>query len=174
MTEDQKHQAHGMTVGQMKDLHYKQIHDPGSIKMIPANNGGDKITDPYFEKDYGKYMLPEHEAHLYHVAAEARTFASGGATPTRTSIPAIHKLTKEAYEFQKKNKAFEGQIVHILHNPELPPVKAGKKVDDGDDSEDLNLLTVPELKDKLATLTGEPVKITKKADLIAAIESLQE
>lgn len=177
--EKRKHQAHGLTVEEMKELHYKQVHEPDTIEMVEPNNGGDKITDPYFAKDYGDYMLPIHERHVYHVAAEARAFRSSGAIAERTSVSTVHKLTKEAYEFQKKNKAFEGQIVHILHNPELeqvskPTAPKAPKAPAKNEGEDLTLLTVVDLKARIEKLSEKPVpkSLKKKEDLLAELKKL--
>lgn len=162
---------------EMKELHYKQMHEPDTIEMVEPNNGGDKITDPYFAKDYGDYKLPVHERHIYHVAAEARAFKSSGAIAERTSVSAVHKLTKEAYEFQKKNRAFEGQIVHILHNPELEPKSkptAPKPPKAPAKGEDITLLTAVDLKARIEQLSEKPVpkSLKKKEDLIAELKKL--
>jgi hypothetical protein len=176
MEEKDKHQAHGMSVGKMKDLQYNQVHNPDAIERIPGNNAGDKITDEYFRKDYADYTLPVHEKDFYHVVAEARAFASGGATAVRSSIPAVHKLSRQAYAFQKEHKAFNGQIVHILHNPDLEvDKKQTKKEVQGGPVEELQLLTVDKLKEKFFELTGQNAQSAiKKNELIGDILKAQK
>lgn len=117
-------QSHGMTHEEVEELRIKQLH--GQVEMIPANNAGDAIRDPYFAKEYYDYQIPAHEKHIFHIATESRMFSPTGATPERTSFSVVQTLTKEAYELQKKANAFAGQIVHILNNPELNEVKKAK------------------------------------------------
>lgn len=182
--EEKRIQAHGITVGEMKELGYRQANDPASIATIPGNNAGDKITDRFFKEEFGNYTLPMHERFHYHVATESRMFAPGGAEPVKTSTASVHKLTKEAYEFQKKHGAFNGQIVHILHNPEFEEKNAplfgtaeagnGPGPDTGNTGgsgtpltkEELENSTVDEIKGIFDELGVEAPKGMKKAELI--------
>lgn len=182
--DENKHQAHGLTVGEMADLQYQQIHEPEEIEMMTGNGAGDAIKDPYFKEAYKDYELPVHEKNFYHVATEARTFAPNGAEPIRTSVMSVQKLSKEAFEFQKVHGGFAGQIVHILHKPEeeQPRARKSKKVKEetensgqgeaGNSAEDrkiLETMTVPQLKERLDEITGATTKLKKKEELIDEI-----
>lgn len=108
-------QAHGLTVDEMAELHYRQKNDL-PVPMIQANNSDEsQIKDPYF-KEYIGHQIPRHESHLYHALTDARIFDV--ATGRKLSIVVKHIFTREAFEFQKNNFGFSGQVVHVLHNPE--------------------------------------------------------
>lgn len=214
MEPNEKIQNHGMTHSQMEDLRYKQEH--GGVEMVKANNAGDNIGDEIFAELYSDHQIPAHETGIYHVAAEPRTWSNNGAKPVRTSVAVVHKFTPQAWEFQKKNNAFAGQVVHILHNPELEAAKNRKEkeaikaaqvpgavpeetqVDNPDNvlgnpntqgtqplqnqtvasteqPEDLEALTVPELKEYYEEVSGEsaPSGIVK-ADLIKEIKKAKK
>lgn len=181
----EKIQSHGMTHQQVEDLRHHQLNND-KIKTYEPNNGGEKIKDPVFKELYGDYQVPYHEMGHYHVAMEARSWKNTGATAERTSVATVQKFTKEAYDHQLKNNAFNGYIVHIIHNPTLPGAEAATKnalagptTEDGDEGEEgsgdgpeLSAMTVSELKDLYKHKTGEEAPAMKKADLIALIEAL--
>lgn len=173
MEKDKIIQSHGMTHAEVEDLRIRQMQN--QVKMVPANNAGEAIKDEYFKKEYSDHKIPDHEKHIYHVAIESRTFRSSGPTAEKLSNSTVQKFTKEAFEFQKKHNAFNGQVVHILHNPEL-----NKKHDGGNDIApgkvvQLADMKVDDLRDRYTELTGEavPSGVKRKADLIDLIKSVQ-
>ena len=158
--EDEKIQSHGITKGQMKDLQYQQ--QQGDVKMIDANNVGDNIKDKEFAKEFADYQLPEAEKDHYHVVAEARLFNQ--TTGEKISNPVVHKYTKEAFEFNKKHHGFDGQTVHILHNPT-------KTVAEKETEDDFDVMTVAQLKEAYKEITGEDApKNIRRDDLLEKVK----
>jgi hypothetical protein len=123
IVKDKTKQAHGMTHSEMEELHQKQIH--GDVEMVAANNAGDNIKDEYFKASYAEHKIPAHEKHVYHVAVESRMFDQN--TGEKSSTSTVKKFGPEAFEFMKKQEAFKGQTVHILHNPALDEMKGKEK-----------------------------------------------
>lgn len=107
-----KMQAHGLTVGQMKELQKKQ--ETGDIDMIKAN------IDP-------AYKIPEHEKHLLHYTTDEDLWDKG----TKLSKPVLRSTYVEDFvrmsetEVVKRDdgtskfpeNAFRGLLVKIVHNP---------------------------------------------------------
>lgn len=112
LTEDDKLQAHGLTKGEMKIIHRKQIE--GSVEKIPANKGKN-IKDKHFAAEYEGYEIDEHEKQILHVATEARSFNQ--ATGQKLSSSFVQKYDVPTFERMSKQEAFKGYTMHILHDP---------------------------------------------------------
>lgn len=109
---DNKHQSHGLTVGDMKNLAIKQ--SLGTVKKVKANQDD-------------KYEIDEHEQHLIHITLETPRFNE--VTGERLSKPHVRcfyvndfeKMSRTVKDKTKKNdfpeNAFRGSLVRIIHDP---------------------------------------------------------
>lgn len=151
----------------------------GEVKMIPANNSTD-IKDPYFSAEYNGHEIPEHEAHLYHVAIEPRAFKSVGATPERLSKSKVQKYTVDAFKATEKAQGFSGLVVHILHNPEAKPTEGGSATPTltyvsgiGEAKAELLKANGVASLSKLASLTDQEIQNLEAVDGLTATEVAQ-
>jgi len=198
IVKDKTKQSHGMTHSEMEELHLKQIQ--GEVEFVDANNAGDNIKDEHFAAQYSDHKIPAHEKHIYHVAVEARMFNQ--ATGEKISNATVKKFNKETFAFMKKQEAFKGQTVHILHNPELEGLKgkekAAAKVENLGGTtpptetpeekakrekaeakalrEGLEAMTVPLLREQYADVTGgeQPPSAMRKEELIEEIIAIKK
>ena len=126
------HQAHGLTVDEMKQIQLKQ--SSGTVEMIPANQNP-------------KYLIAKHESHLMHFSTERPFFDSTGK---RLSKPQFHMLTVKEFErmsnsVKKKGdtvnpeNAFSGLKVTIYHD-----MREGSKKGAPVEERDLTLLDMIE------------------------------
>lgn len=125
MTNSKKHQAHGLTIEQMEELRNQRTL--GNYPMIPANNASD-IKNKLFVH-YEDHEILEVEKGGYHIAMELPSFHS--TTGEKQSKSSIKRFTKDAFEFQKKQRGFEGYELHILHDPTKIVASSTQPVDTG-------------------------------------------
>lgn len=113
-----KHQAHGLTIGEMQELRNKR--STGEEDYIPANNAKE-IKNKLFVQ-YENHNIREVEKNHYHVAMELPSYDR--TTGDKLSKARVNKYTPQAFEETKKRTGFNGYEMHILHNPTKKDVKS--------------------------------------------------
>ncbi len=111
-----------MTHAQMEDLRYAQIHN--EVEMVPANRAK-KLKDERFAKLYSEHEIGKHEQHIFHVALEMREFDR--STGRIMSQAKVAKFTVSNFESMKKQDAWKGYNIEIVHNPKLKKVVKEEK-----------------------------------------------
>jgi hypothetical protein len=109
------------THAEMEILREKQVN--GETGKIPANKAN-AINDEHFRKEYGRYMINDYDANVYHVAMEARLFNhQTGAKISRSKVQTFEPAT---FRQLIANNGFHGHITFILHDPTLKQTEAGE------------------------------------------------
>lgn len=172
---DKLHQAHGLTVGEVRIIGMKQSGQiPGGLKQFTPNNL-DALKDEHFIKDgLSKVTIDEHELMIYHIAQEVRSFHP--ASGAKMSKPTVQKYSIQDFNFMKENRGFEGYTVAILHDPtldkEAEPADGSKVADNEGDRIDFTLpeWTVPKLKIFAIEKKIVVMQSDKKADIIKKLQ----
>jgi hypothetical protein len=155
---DNKLQGNNLTVGEMKDLHQKQLS--GEVEEVDTN------------KPDNTFKIPAHETHLLHASIENVEFdPKSGARKSKASVRAFDP---QDFIRMTKERAFEGLEVKILHDPRNVKEQAAQeiKLPTNIDPEKMN---EAELKAKYQELFGaEPDVLSSPAELRIEIKQKLE
>ena len=146
-----KHQAHGLSVAEMKEFKDKQNSE--DIETIPANRRkGDYINT--------------HEQHLLHAEIEDPAFDP--KTGAKLSKAAIQKFYPKDFALMVKEGAFKGLKVEIVHEPEekaiTRPVKTEVENTMNITSEALGMDAFLKANEKAESDSGKKSPSTKSLD----------